>query len=153
MAGLMKGLSRVHLACCVLFGLVGMAFAGAARQESKANRQPGGNEPLIASVKGPDLFRAYCASCHGDDGKGNGPVAGALNTKAADLTTIAKRHGGVFPTKRIRDIIAGEDVIMAHGSSEMPVWGPIFHRVEWDQDLENVRLQNLVKYLESIQRK
>jgi mono/diheme cytochrome c family protein len=154
MGGSMKGLSRVHLACCVLLGLVGMAFAVAARQGGMAQPQPGGrNQPLIASVKGSDLFHAYCASCHGDDGKGNGPVAGALNTRPSDLTTIAKRHGGVFPAKRIRDIIAGEDVVMAHGSSEMPVWGPIFHRVEWDQDLGNVRLQNLVKYLESIQRK
>src|SRR5262249_26563020 len=103
------------------------------------------NEPLIASVKGPDLFHAYCASCHGDDGKGNGPVAGGLSTKPADLTAIGNRHGGIFRTNLVRRIIAGEDVITAHGSRDMPVWGPIFHRVEWDQDLGNVRLGNLVK--------
>lgn len=150
----MKDLSRVHLTVCLLFGLLGMAFAVAPRQEGKTPLQPDRkNEPLIASIKGPDLFRAYCASCHGDDGKGNGVVAGALNTKPADLTTIAQRHGGVFPLSLVRKIIAGDDVIVAHGSREMPVWGPIFHRVERDQDLGNVRLENLIKYLESIQKK
>jgi mono/diheme cytochrome c family protein len=150
----MKHLSRVYLFHCIVLGLLGMAFAVAERQENRTQTQPARkNEPLIASVKGPDLFHAYCASCHGDDGKGNGPVAGALSTKPADLTAIANRHGGIFPTNLVRRIIAGEDVITAHGSRDMPVWGPIFHRVEWDQDLGNVRLDNLVKYLESIQKK
>jgi mono/diheme cytochrome c family protein len=108
---------------------------------------------LIQSVKGADLYHAYCASCHGVDGKGNGPVAPALNTRPSDLTTIAQRNGGVFPTDRIRKVIEGEELISAHGSSEMPVWGPIFHRVEWDQDLGSVRLQNVTKYLETIQQK
>jgi mono/diheme cytochrome c family protein len=148
----MKRLSMLHLACCLLFGLAGMAFAVAAGQEGRTQPQPDQkNEPLIASLKGPDLFRAYCAACHGDDGRGNGPVAPALNVKPADLTTIAQRNGRVFPSKRVRDIISGDDVIVAHGSREMPVWGPIFHQVEWDRDLGNVRLQNVVKYLESIQ--
>jgi hypothetical protein len=83
--------------------------------------------------------------------KGNGPVAPALNVKPADLTSIVQRHGGVFPSKLVRDIIAGDDVILAHGTRAMPIWGPIFHQVEWDRDLGNVRLQNVVKYLESIQ--
>jgi mono/diheme cytochrome c family protein len=108
---------------------------------------------LIGSLKGVDLFRAYCAPCHGDDGKGNGPVAAALNAKPTDLTTIASRNGGVFPAQRISKIVAGDNLVMAHGSREMPIWGPIFHQVEWDKDLGNVRLQNVVKYVESIQKK
>jgi mono/diheme cytochrome c family protein len=138
----------------MLLGLLGMAFAVAARQENPPQPQSGAkNEPLITSVKGPDLFRAYCASCHGDEGKGNGPAAGALNTRPADLTTITQRHGGVFPSTLVRRIIAGDDVVVAHGSRDMPVWGPIFHRVERDQDFGNVRMENLIKYLESIQKK
>jgi mono/diheme cytochrome c family protein len=154
MGGYMKCLSRIHLVWCLLFGLTGMAVAVAAGQEGRTKPQPDQkNKPLIASVQGPDLFRAYCAPCHGDDGKGNGPVAPALNAKPADLTTIAQRNGGVFPSKRVRDIISGDDVIVAHGSREMPVWGPIFHQIEWDRDLGDVRLRNIVKYLESIQGK
>ena len=134
--------------------LLGVAFGVASLQEEQTNtEQEQKPERLIASVKGPDLFRAYCASCHGDDGRGNGPVAPALNVKPADLTTIAQRHGGVFPSKRVRDVIAGDELILAHGSREMPIWGPIFHQIERDQDLGNVRFQNIVKYLESIQRK
>lgn len=107
--------------------------------------------PLIRSTKGPDLFRAYCASCHGIDTKGHGPAAVALKRKVPDLTVLAKNNRNQFPEQRVRKAIIGEDVIAAHGSREMPVWGPIFHQIEEDVDRGNVRLDNLVKYLESIQ--
>ena len=107
--------------------------------------------PLIRSTKGPDLFRAYCASCHGINGKGNGPASVALKAKAPDLTVLSKNNKGQFPEDRIRRTITGEDVVAAHGSREMPVWGPIFHQIEEDIDRGNVRLDNLVKYIESIQ--
>jgi mono/diheme cytochrome c family protein len=110
-------------------------------------------ERLIYSVKGPDLFQAHCAACHGSDAKGNGPLASALKAKPADLTVLAKNNGGQFPSARVRKTIIGEDVLASHGSREMPIWGPIFHQIEADQDFGNVRLQNLVKYLESIQQK
>jgi len=109
-------------------------------------------ERLIYSVKGPDLFRAHCAACHGSDGKGGGPVAPTLKTKPADLTVLARNNRGVFPREIVRKIISGDDTsLLAHGSREMPIWGPIFHQIEEDQDFGNVRLQNLSKYLESIQ--
>jgi len=111
-------------------------------------------EQLIYSVKGPDLYRAHCASCHGSEGKGNGPVASDLKTKPADLTVFAKNNGGKFPAERIRKFISGDEPsLISHGSREMPIWGPIFHQVEDDQDLGNVRLQNLINYLETIQQK
>jgi mono/diheme cytochrome c family protein len=111
-------------------------------------------EQLIFSVRGPDLFRAHCAACHGPEGKGNGPAGAALKTKPADLTILAKNNGGKFPTQRVQKFISGDDPsLLSHGSREMPVWGPIFHQVEEDQDFGNVRLQNLIKYLETIQQK
>jgi mono/diheme cytochrome c family protein len=109
-------------------------------------------EPLIPSLRGPDLFRAYCAPCHGIDGTGNGPVTPALKTKPPDLTTIARRNSGRFPTARIRAIILGENAIIAHGTREMPIWGPIFHQIENDRDFGNVRIESVVRYLESIQK-
>ncbi|HEY1471233.1 MAG TPA: c-type cytochrome [Candidatus Acidoferrum sp.] len=109
------------------------------------------DQTLIRSLNGVDLFRAYCASCHGKDGKGNGPAAAALKATVPDLTTIAKNNGGTFPEARVRRIIIGEGIIASHGSGEMPVWGPIFHQVEEDVDRGNVRLENLLRYLESVQ--
>jgi mono/diheme cytochrome c family protein len=110
-------------------------------------------EQLIYSVKGPELFRAHCAACHGSDAKGGGPMALVLKTKVPDLTVLAKKNGGQFPSARVSHTIMGDDVVMSHGSREMPIWGPIFHQIESDQDFGNVRLQNLLKYLESIQAK
>jgi mono/diheme cytochrome c family protein len=78
-------------------------------------------------------------------------MAAVLKTAAPDLTVLAKNHGGQFPTESVRRLIAGNEISASHGSREMPIWGPIFHQIEWDQDLGNVRLENLVKYLESIQ--
>jgi mono/diheme cytochrome c family protein len=106
---------------------------------------------LIYSVKGQDLFQAYCASCHGASGRGAGPVAAALKTKPPDLTLLAEKNGGQFPRMKVRSTIAGDEVLASHGSREMPIWGPIFHQIEEDQDFGNVRMENLVKYLESIQ--
>jgi len=139
------------------FMLSGFAVAGlvatpqnAPKPQEKEKQQL---EQLIYSVKGPDLFRAHCAACHGSDARGDGPLAVALKTKVADLTMLAKNNGGQFPIARVRKIVMGDDVLASHGSREMPVWGPIFHQIESDQDFGNVRLKNLVDYLESIQRK
>jgi mono/diheme cytochrome c family protein len=137
----------------LLFFLSTCPFMGSAAGQTKSDAgKP--NEQLIYSVKGPDLFRAYCAACHGAGGTGNGPAASALKTKPADLTVLAKNNGGKFPTARVQKYILGDDAATtSHGSREMPIWGPIFHQIEEDQDLGNVRLQNLVKYLETIQQK
>ena len=70
-----------------------------------------------------------------------------------DLTQLAIRNKGVFPAGRVKEMILGTASVRSHGSSEMPVWGPIFHQVEYDQDLGDVRVDNLVKYLQSIQQK
>ncbi len=69
------------------------------------------------------------------------------------LTTLARRNHGKFPDARVRSIIAGDENHAAHGSREMPVWGPVFHQIQNDQDLGYVRLQNVTEYLISIQQK
>lgn len=143
---------------CFLFVVASawsIAFTLTLAESSRGSQSQSQTEtqPLIGSVEGPDLFRAYCAPCHGADGKGNGPAAAALKTKPPDLTTINRRSGGKFPSQRVRETIAGDNRIAAHGSREMPVWGPVFHQVERDRDWGYVRLENLTKYLESIQSK
>ena len=110
-------------------------------------------EQLIFSVRGPDLYRAHCAACHGLDGKGSGPIATELKTRPADLTALAQKNGGKFPAERIQKFVSGDSPsLLAHGPREMPIWGPIFHQIEEDQDFGNVRLQNLIKYLATIQK-
>lgn len=106
---------------------------------------------LIRPIDGPELFRAHCAPCHGVDAKGAGPAASALKAKVPDLTLLARNNRGQFPVAHVRQMIIGDNVVAAHGSREMPMWGPIFHQIESDMDWGNVRLENLVRYLESIQ--
>ena len=132
-------------------GLIGVVAARAGQQPQTAPNAKAQFTPLIRSVEGPDLFRGYCASCHGLDARGSGPAAPALKSKVPNLTLLAINNGGQFPTARVRQTIMGDKSVVAHGSREMPIWGPIFHQVESDVDWGNVRLENLVKYLESMQ--
>lgn len=129
---------------------------GTAQAKGQKDQQP---QVLINSVKGSDLFREHCAACHGADAKGNGPAASALKAKAPDLTILAKNNGGQFPTDRVRKQISGDEVMASHGSREMPIFGSIFRFIEPyeslnpNDNLPKVRLDNLVVYLQSIQRK
>jgi mono/diheme cytochrome c family protein len=109
---------------------------------------------LIASVDGPALYRTYCAVCHGSSGKGGGPMAESFKVPPSDLTRIAARNGGEFPVARVEKIIAGdEELTKGHGTRTMPVWGPIFSQIAWDQDLGRVRIRNLSTYLKTLQAK
>ncbi|MGD8709222.1 MAG: cytochrome c [Ectothiorhodospiraceae bacterium] len=110
---------------------------------------------------GKDEFMNNCASCHGPDGKGDGPLAGQLTKKPFDLTQMSANNGGQFPFFQTYDIIAGTRDVSAHGGREMPVWGSRF-RVEAEReynrfgpdDPETVvqgRILRLVYYLRSIQ--
>jgi mono/diheme cytochrome c family protein len=141
-----------RLVMIFVMGMFSSSGKAAAAQTKPASQKQ--YEELIFSVRGPDLFHAHCAPCHGAGGKGNGPAAASLKTKPADLTVLAKNNGGKFPMARVRKFISGDDPsLSSHGSREMPVWGPIFHQIEEDQDFGNIRLQNLIKYLEAIQEK
>lgn len=146
----------VALGSLLFTGIAAMSRATSTTPETKAAPQAAPDQDkkfqtLIRSTEGPDLFRAYCASCHGVDGKGHGPAAPAFKAKVPDLTTLAARNGGKFPIVRVKETILGDDVIAAHGSRDMPVWGPIFHQVEEDVDRGYVRVDNLLKYVQSIQ--
>lgn len=133
---------------------LGMIFLpGHAAAQTKASAAKS-YEQLIYSVRGPDLYKAHCAVCHGPGGKGDGPMASALKSRPADLTVLAKNNGGKFPTEHVQKFISGDDPsLVSHGSRAMPVWGPIFHQIEEDQDYGAVRLQNLIKYLWTLQQK
>ena len=114
---------------------------------------PAQDRTALVPLEGAKIFRSYCAACHGANGTGDGPVAAVLKTRVPDLTAIARRNRGEFPAARIRSVIAGDEDHAAHGSRTMPIWGPIFHQIEDDQDMGYVRLENVVEYLKSIQHK
>jgi mono/diheme cytochrome c family protein len=109
----------------------------------------------IHPVDGEKVFGHYCAPCHGADGRGKGPVSEALRQTVPDLTTLSRRNNGTFPTERVKNtILFGEvKLIPAHGSEQMPIWGPTFHEIEFDEDFGNVRLENVTNYIASLQRK
>jgi mono/diheme cytochrome c family protein len=137
----------------ITVGVLSVCYYGAARGQDQS---PNAREVthLIDSIQGPALFKAYCAVCHGESGKGDGSMAPALKVKPADLTRIAARNGGQFPSERVQRIIFGEELpSKGHGTREMPVWGPIFSQVTRDQDLGRVRVDNLARYLKEMQTK
>jgi len=107
-------------------------------------------EENVQTSWGKDLFVQYCASCHGEDGKGNGPAAEALKNKPADLTKISANRGGQFPRAEIMRFIDGERPIPAHGPRHMPVWGEVFRDEKSDSETR-MRIHSLVAFIESIQ--
>jgi mono/diheme cytochrome c family protein len=137
----------------IAFGVLigGLAWAGISALAQNQKAQPTETTHLIASIRGPALYKAYCAVCHGTDGRGNGPMAKSLKVSVADLTRIAMRNGGTFPRMRMERIILGEDIPSGHGAREMPLWGPVFSQVTADQDLGRVRVDNLARFIEGMQ--
>lgn len=103
---------------------------------------------------GKRLYRVHCLACHGETGRGDGPMTDQLEKPAPDLTTIAKENGGEFPTEAIHQIIDGRHESPAHGTRAMPVWGFTFQSTGHDTDQElEVRgmIAALTAYLESLQ--
>jgi mono/diheme cytochrome c family protein len=117
--------------------------------------QPRGQQPpsiVGESLTGRESFDRYCAPCHGPGGRGDGPVAPALRTRPADLTRLAQRNDGTFPRDRVRGFVTGADrSLAAHGTTEMPIWGPLFRAFESDARVRE-RIENLLTHLESLQR-
>ena len=114
-------------------------------------------------------FQSSCATCHGIDGKGKGPLSEQLKVAPADLTVLAKKNNGVFPVNAVYETIYGIKRILAHGPPDMPIWGFRYfarntapgskkpdHYVELSSDLDAIartRLFAVVDYLNRIQQK
>jgi len=148
MAGLPKEITVIGRRLIAVLAVSGVALAAFAQTTFRPN------PPLVSgSLTGGDLFQFYCATCHGRDGKGKGPVAVALKSPPPDLTLLAHRNGGTFPHQQVEAFVAngGRPPVPSHGSADMPVWGPVFRGLDSSDALAKIRIANLVEYLGSIQ--
>lgn len=111
---------------------------------------------LSDRYSGTILFQLHCASCHGENARGNGPVSPFLNVSVPDLTQISASHGGRFPDEEVFRIIDGQAEMPAHGTRHMPVWGYEFFGQQSDDERAHAeateKVDALVSYLRKLQR-
>ena len=141
-------MSKTLFAVVVVLALI---MAGIAAGEGK----PGIKEVPIAptsAASGAEMYKAYCAVCHGTDGTGGGPAAVALRVPPPNLTVLAKNNGGKFPATKVYVAISGDFSIAAHGSPRMPIWGQVFRQAKSSSE-SMLRVSNLTSYVASMQAK
>lgn len=131
-----KRKQRMTLAAAGILALAGHAYAADDAVEKS----------------GQARFNQYCAVCHGADAKGGGPFANLMTKRPADLTVLAKNNGGEFPFGRVYDTIDGRNLLAAHGTSDMPIWGREMKDagLGGETDLRG-RLVETIVYLRSVQ--
>ena len=142
-----RGMKLNLIVKALLIGILGLAGSGLAQTVKKVPAKP------TVAIAGKDLFKQYCAACHGVDGKGTGPAASALKAAPSDLTQIARRNHGSFPEERVMRMLQGQEAVAAHGSQEMPVWGAVFANTTSQLDMAQTRMHSLLQYLEDMQAK
>lgn len=139
-----RQVSRLAVGAAALFAALLLAPAMAAAQEPVAMKQ---------TVPGAEFYRTYCVACHGESARGDGPLAASMRRKPANLTEIARRNGGQFPSDLVFRTIDGREKVRGHGGPDMPEWGDALMRSRDAGDADSVKrtIQSLVDYLESLQ--
>ena len=133
----------------LLSGLLLIAVFAAVASSASPQTPP----PREDYNSGAYLYRVFCASCHGDTGKGDGPVADLSVPRASDLTTIRQRSGGVFPRTRVMGVLDGTIRLQGHDAPAMPHWRNVLRRTERDDDrVIRQRLEALVSHVEELQK-
>ena len=140
--------SRSRFLCHTHWCLIGLsgfsALVGAANSELATNS-------LVD--QGRELFKADCAACHGAAAHGDGPMVPALNQPPPNLTLLRRKYGGEFPLEIVYQKIDGRELPLAHGSTDMPVWGELYKRglPVYGERRVHDRLTALIEYLKSLQ--
>jgi len=144
------------IGCYLLAGAVAVGAdmpgpSGSAPGQAKPAAPPA--DPGLAGVAGSYAFRTYCASCHGTDGKGEGPLAESLRFHPPDLSLISKRNGGEYPEDKIHRIVDGRKPLPGHGGPDMPIWGDAFRNADTGYDDAKVKekIRSVVAYLRTLQ--
>lgn len=109
----------------------------------------------VTDVVGKKEFVSYCASCHGSNGKGEGPIVHFLKRKPPNLTQLSKNNNGHFPFERIWGVFDGTYIFAEHGTSEMPIWGYKFIRETQEENEPNTvakaKALDIILYIQVIQ--
>jgi mono/diheme cytochrome c family protein len=136
------------LAAVLLGGaVVILGQSGAAAQQKGPKKLPANSLP----ESGAQLYKDHCAACHGTEGKGDGPVAGFLKAPPADLRVLAQRNDGKYPADYVSATLRSGTDSGAHGTSDMPIWGPVFR--SRGKKLAELRIHNLTEFIESLQQR
>ena len=149
------------LIAMTLFAVLAFTVQASAQQTTSSAAPDAGKAQVTiryAPIKpmpadsGQQMYAAYCATCHGANGKGDGSAASALKEKPIDLTLLSARNNGRFPFVRVKRILTDVEYQHAHGSTAMPNWYPAFRSLDRNYPLlTNIRIHNLVSYLEKLQ--
>jgi mono/diheme cytochrome c family protein len=142
--------NRIHVA--FVAGLLATAAFGIAQTNTQIKEVP---LQQTSPASGKQMYATYCAVCHGVDGRGNGPAAVALKTQPTNLVTLAKANGGKYPSAHIYSVLQFGTETAAHGSKDMPVWGPALRSLDRGapspEMQEHQRIANLTDYLKTLQ--
>ncbi|HYA61812.1 MAG TPA: cytochrome c [Candidatus Sulfotelmatobacter sp.] len=138
----------------ILLGALAVVTSLCLAQE-KADQKPVVKQTPIkqtSATSGKEMFTQYCAPCHGVRGKGDGPAASSMKAVPTDLTQLTKTHDGKFPANHLAAVLKFGSGPGAHGSKEMPVWGPLFQSLDKYHDTAvQQRISNLVEFIETLQ--
>jgi mono/diheme cytochrome c family protein len=108
-----------------------------------------------AQPSGAQLYANNCASCHGAQGEGDGPVAAVMKVGVPNLRNLSLRNNGEFPADAVRAYVDGRNLPAAHGDRYMPVWGTEFGNGgkggEATETIVAARIDAIVEYLRTLQ--
>jgi mono/diheme cytochrome c family protein len=129
--------------------MLGTLLAVAGFAQEKTDQTPVVKKAVIkqtSAASAQEMFNQYCAPCHGANGLGKGPAAPALKSQPTDLTQLAKKHDGKYPASAVAGVLKfGGSPTAAHGSADMPVWGPLFQSLDkYHDSVVQQRISNLV---------
>jgi mono/diheme cytochrome c family protein len=140
----------------ILLGTLVVA-SGLCLAQDKSGQKPEVKQTTIkqtSPASGKEMFLQYCATCHGAEGKGNGPAASAMKSQPTDLTQLARKHDGKYPANSVASVLKFGGGPGVHGSADMPVWGPLLQSLDKFHDtVVQQRISNLVNYIETLQAK
>jgi mono/diheme cytochrome c family protein len=150
---MLSGVGRMRFASFVALALLAAGW-GSMTPGAQGEGEPAGQQEAVE--EGKLLYGIYCQSCHGSQGRGDGPMARTMQPRPNDLTVLSRDNGGKFPLARVLLSIDGRSRVPGHRKGHMPIWGLSLQEADADINQEDEvrdKIENLIEYLKSIQSK